>query len=112
MLASFHAHSPGIQVTPQQLRWDPLTTDLVKAPEGVDFVDGLTTLAGAGDSQVKNGLAIHIYCATKSMDKKSFYNSDGDMLIGRCTASGRSVAQLTLVSPRLYLQSRNNTACS
>ncbi|EPQ31839.1 uncharacterized protein PFL1_00038 [Pseudozyma flocculosa PF-1] len=81
VLASFHAFSPDIEVTPQQLRWDPLSTDAVKAPEGVDFVDSLTTLCGAGESQTKDGLAIHIYCANKSMGRKSFYNSDGDLLI-------------------------------
>ncbi|KAN0066429.1 hypothetical protein ACQY0O_000523 [Thecaphora frezii] len=81
VLASFHHSSPGIEVTPQQLRWDPLSTHAVRAPEGADFVDGLATLAGAGDSQVKDGLAIHVYCANKSMHKKSLYNSDGDFLI-------------------------------
>jgi homogentisate 1,2-dioxygenase len=44
---------------------------------------GLRTLAGAGDAQTKNGLAIHTYLATKSMERRSFYNSDGDFLIGR-----------------------------
>ncbi|PWN53311.1 putative homogentisate 1,2-dioxygenase [Violaceomyces palustris] len=78
VISSFHPFSPNIVPTPQQLRWDPLN---VSDAGDVDFVDGLTTLAGAGDSQTKNGLAIHIYCATKSMEKRAFYNSDGDMLI-------------------------------
>lgn len=78
LLGSFHAHSPDIVVTPQQLRWDPLVQNV---PEGVDFVDGLITLAGAGDTQTKDGLAIHTYTASAPMHRKSFYNSDGDLLI-------------------------------
>lgn len=78
VLASFHAHSPDIHPTPQQLRWDPLVEH---GPKDVDFVDGLVTLAGAGDTQLKNGIAIHTYTATKGMRRRSFYNSDGDLLI-------------------------------
>lgn len=66
-------------VDPNQLRWRPFSH-----PEGmgeVDWVESLVTLAGAGDCTTKGGLAVHIYTATKSMDKKAFYNSDGDMLI-------------------------------
>ncbi|SPO22250.1 probable homogentisate 1,2-dioxygenase [Ustilago trichophora] len=78
VLGSFHAHSPDIHPTPQQLRWDPLVEDVGK---DVDFVEGLVTLAGAGDTQLKNGIAIHTYTATKGMGRRSFYNSDGDLLI-------------------------------
>ena len=77
VLSSFHAFSPDIEATPQQLRWDPL---LVKGAENSDFVDGLTTIGGAGDTQLKNGLAIHCYNFSRDMDKKAFYNSDGDFL--------------------------------
>ena len=78
VVASFHAHSPEIEATPQQLRWDPLELPNAAA---LDFVDGMATLAGAGDSQTKDGLAVHVYCAGQSMHRKAFYNSDGDMLI-------------------------------
>lgn len=81
LVASFHSFSPSIEATPQQLRWDPLA---VADEAQHDFVDGLSTLGGAGDSQVKDGLAIHFYSFTRNMDRKSFYNSDGDMLIGVC----------------------------
>lgn len=66
-------------VDPNQLRWRPFSH-----PEGmgeVDWIESLVTLAGAGDCTTKGGLAVHIYTATKSMENKSFYNSDGDMLI-------------------------------
>ncbi|EKC98769.1 hypothetical protein A1Q2_07001 [Trichosporon asahii var. asahii CBS 8904] len=77
VVSSFHAHSPDIEPTPQQLRWDPLT---FPGAEGVDFVDGITTLGGAGDTQMKDGLGIHFYAFGRNMGKKSFYNSDGDFL--------------------------------
>jgi homogentisate 1,2-dioxygenase len=36
---------------------------------------------------MKEGCAIHIYCANKSMENKAFYNSDGDFLIGSYSQS-------------------------
>lgn len=47
----------------------------------VDWLDGLYTLAGQGDSCSKTGLAIHMYSCNTSMGKKALYNSDGDFLI-------------------------------
>ncbi|KAI8376480.1 homogentisate 1,2-dioxygenase [Radiomyces spectabilis] len=66
-------------VTPTQLRWSPF--DLPSEDEQVHFVQGLKTLAGAGDPACRTGLAVHIYTANKSMDRSAFYNSDGDMMI-------------------------------
>lgn len=48
---------------------------------GTDFVDGLFTLAGAGDPAVERGLAIHLYAANASMGDRSFCNADGDLAI-------------------------------
>jgi homogentisate 1,2-dioxygenase len=47
----------------------------------VDFVQGLKTIAGNGDPTLHEGLAIHMYLANASMEKKAFCNNDGDMLI-------------------------------
>jgi homogentisate 1,2-dioxygenase len=47
----------------------------------VDFIDGIVSYAGAGHPSTKTGVAIHYYLANCSMDKKAFYNSDGDFLI-------------------------------
>jgi homogentisate 1,2-dioxygenase len=47
----------------------------------VDFIQGLKSLAGAGDPACRSGLAIHIYTANTNMGKSAFYNSDGDFLI-------------------------------
>lgn len=57
--------------TPNQLRWDPLPLPA----EPTDFVDGMTTIAG------NDGIAIHIYAANRSMQKRFFYNADGELLI-------------------------------
>jgi homogentisate 1,2-dioxygenase len=42
----------------------------------------LVTVGGAGDPQIKTGLAIYLYAANTSMKNTSFFNSDGDFLIG------------------------------
>jgi homogentisate 1,2-dioxygenase len=47
----------------------------------VDFVDGMMTLGGNGDSSVQTGGAIHIYVATRSMHKRFFWNADGEFLL-------------------------------
>lgn len=49
--------------------------------EPTDFVEGLVSVGGAGDPSLKNGLAIYLYSANKSMGNKSFFSSDGDFLI-------------------------------
>jgi homogentisate 1,2-dioxygenase len=47
----------------------------------VDFVCGLKTLCGAGSPVMREGLAVHIYVADKSMENEALCNSDGHMLI-------------------------------
>ncbi|KAJ1948026.1 hypothetical protein EC988_005340 [Linderina pennispora] len=64
--------------TPTQICWLPFE---IPESEPLDFVTGLCTIGGAGDTALKSGLAVHIYAATKSMDKRAFSNSDGDLLI-------------------------------
>lgn len=71
--------SPVIEVptSPNQLRWDPL--DIPDEP--TDFIDGLATIALNGDALAQAGIGIHIYRASRSMDGRFFYNSDGELLI-------------------------------
>lgn len=72
---------------PNQLRWIPfdvpakLTDDTPN--DGIDFVQGLHTLCGAGDSRTRHGLAVHVFLCNRSMVDTAFYNSDGDFLIGK-----------------------------
>lgn len=64
---------------PSQFRWNPF--DLPNEGAKIDFVDGLSTICGAGDPKTRNGLAIHVYTFNSSMENRAFYNSDGDLLI-------------------------------
>lgn len=78
---SIVASSSSCEITPTQLRWSPF--DLPAEGEKVDFVQGIKTVSVAGDPTAASGLAIHIYTANTNMDHKAFYNSDGDILIGK-----------------------------
>ncbi len=62
--------------SPNQLRWSPITVP----EEPTDFIAGLRTLAGNGDSHMHSGVAIHIYVANRSMER-FFYDADGELLI-------------------------------
>ncbi|WP_336950311.1 homogentisate 1,2-dioxygenase [Sphingobium aromaticivastans] len=63
--------------TPNRLRWDPMS--IPERP--VDFLDGLISYCGAGDPAAGDGLAVHLYAANRPMEKRAFYNADGEMLI-------------------------------
>lgn len=66
-----------VPTTPNQLRWDPLPLPT----EPTDFVDGIVTIAGNGDSFSQVGIGIHIYACNKGMTERFFYNADGEMLV-------------------------------
>ncbi|KAJ9134295.1 Homogentisate 1,2-dioxygenase [Pleurostoma richardsiae] len=74
--SNFLPLNPHVHVSPTQLAWLPF--DIT---DGADFVTGLRTIAGSGDPSLREGLATHVYTATKSMEKSAFVNSDGDFLI-------------------------------
>ncbi|GAB1606984.1 homogentisate 1,2-dioxygenase-like [Argonauta hians] len=69
-----------IEPNPNQMRWKPFTIPKVEESKK-DFVQGLSTLCGAGDPRSRHGIAIHIYTCNTSMENKCFYSSDGDLLI-------------------------------
>ena len=78
-------------LAPNRLRWDP-----VDLPEGKDFVDGLVTMLANRDPADLEGVAVHLYRATRSMERRVFVDADGEMLIipqaGQlyiCTEMGR-----------------------
>uniref|UniRef100_A0A673ZXN4 Homogentisate 1,2-dioxygenase n=1 Tax=Salmo trutta TaxID=8032 RepID=A0A673ZXN4_SALTR len=69
-----------VEPDPNQLRWMPFT--IPKSSEKkVDFVTGLHTLCGAGDTKSRNGIGIHMFTCNTSMVDRCFNNSDGDFLI-------------------------------
>jgi homogentisate 1,2-dioxygenase len=65
-------------LAPEPMRWAPLPID---AAGDADFIDGMRTLAGNGDVEAQAGLSVHVYLATRSMDRRAFVNADGEMLV-------------------------------
>ena len=71
------AVSTRSSTTPNQLRWDPVPIPT----EPTDFVDGLVTIAGNGDSFAQTGWPFISMPATRAWATAIFYNADGEMLI-------------------------------
>ncbi|MGH7047672.1 MAG: homogentisate 1,2-dioxygenase [Stellaceae bacterium] len=65
-----------VEPPPNRLRWDPLP--FPEAP--TDFIEGLVTMGGNGDAGLHQGIAVHIYRATRAM-QRVFCNADGELLI-------------------------------
>ncbi|XP_014679905.1 PREDICTED: homogentisate 1,2-dioxygenase-like, partial [Priapulus caudatus] len=84
---------------PSQLRWKPF--DLPADDAKVDFVEGLHTLAGAGDAMTRNGLAIHIYACNASMIDRAGANglaNPRDFLTPRAWFEDRDVEEYAVVN--------------
>jgi homogentisate 1,2-dioxygenase len=64
-------------LAPNRLRWDP-PSDL---PSGCDFVDGMVTMLANRDPSDLEGVAVHLYRASKSMTNRVFVDADGELLI-------------------------------
>ena len=71
------APTTEVPIPPNAMRWNALPMP----SEPTDFIDGLTTIATNGDASTQIGLGIHVYCANIDMDKRFFYNADGELLI-------------------------------
>lgn len=67
----------GAEPNPNRLRWNPIAIP----DEPCDFVDGIFTIGGNGDTVTHSGVGIHWYRANTSMRRRYFVNSDGEMLI-------------------------------
>ena len=74
---AFHNDFGGGPVTPEKLRWSPLS--LPGAP--TDFVEGLFTMAGNGGPEAGTGVGIHLYAANRDMQGRFFYDADGELLL-------------------------------
>jgi homogentisate 1,2-dioxygenase len=61
----------AVPTPPDQLRWDPLPLPT----DGTDFIDGMVSMAGNA------ACGIHLYVANRSMDRRFFYDADGELLI-------------------------------
>lgn len=56
---------------PNQLRWDPMPMPT----QPVDWLDGMVSMAG------NRHCGIHVYAANRSMERRWFYDADGELLI-------------------------------
>lgn len=82
--------------TPELVGWRPLAIPDSSAAR-VDFVDGLRTIAGAGDPSDERGLAVHAYAANASMRDRAMYDADGDLMLLPDTGALRVVTEFGLV---------------
>jgi len=73
----FEAAAAGEPLAPNRLRWDP-PADL---PTGKDFVDGMVTMLVNRSPDVLEGVAVHLYRAERSMERRVFVNADGELVI-------------------------------
>jgi homogentisate 1,2-dioxygenase len=64
-------------LAPNRLRWNP-PSDL---PARADFVDGMVTMLTNRDPADLEGVAVHQYRASKSMERRVFVDADGELLI-------------------------------
>ncbi|KAJ3127749.1 hypothetical protein HK098_005866 [Nowakowskiella sp. JEL0407] len=78
-IPTFAPNGSYCKSVPDQLRWSPFS--MPSNEKKVNFIQGLQTIAGAGDPSTKNGLAMYVYTANVNMENEAFYNSDGDFLI-------------------------------
>ena len=76
LIRSSHA-SELAQTPPTQFRWSPLPIP----PKSTDFIQGLITIAVAGDQSMHTGGALHLYAINASMNDTYFYNADGELCI-------------------------------
>jgi homogentisate 1,2-dioxygenase len=63
-------------LAPNRLRWDPLDWP----DEPLDLVDSLTTMVANRDPSDLIGVAVHIYRAGKDMERRFFFDADGELL--------------------------------
>src|SRR3954469_5731940 len=72
----FTASSLADPLPPNRLRWDPLPLE----GEGVDLIDGMTTMVANGGPEALSGCAVHVYRATRDMERRFFFDADGELL--------------------------------
>ncbi|HZB69244.1 MAG TPA: homogentisate 1,2-dioxygenase [Sphingomicrobium sp.] len=73
----FRAAAGGEPLAPNRLRWDPPSG----LPSDADFVDGMATMLHARVPEDLEGVAVHVYAAARSMDRRVFVDADGELLI-------------------------------
>ncbi|KAM0205064.1 hypothetical protein ACHAPA_008617 [Fusarium lateritium] len=75
----FLSLNKAVETLPQQAEWSPFP--LPRDKDQVDFTDGLHALAGSGDPNLREGIALYVFAFNTSMPNKAYCNADGDYLI-------------------------------
>jgi len=60
-----------------QYRWDPVP----HSEEPLNWITGMRTVTTAGDVNVQEGMASHVYLVTESMVDEYFYSADSELLV-------------------------------
>lgn len=63
-------------LAPNRLRWGPIADP---AP-GTDLIDGMTTMLVTRDPADLEGAAVHLYATNADMDRRVFFDADGELL--------------------------------
>ena len=64
-------------LAPNRLRWDPVAPIAGDA----DLIDGMTTMLVNRDPADLEGVALHVFAATKDMTSRVFVDADGELLL-------------------------------
>ena len=64
-------------LAPNRLRWDPPE----HLPKDKDFVDGLVTMLVNRSPEDLEGVAVHLYRASRSMERRVLVDADGELVI-------------------------------
>jgi homogentisate 1,2-dioxygenase len=75
--ALFEAAAGGAPLAPNRLRWHPVADLAADA----DFVDGMAAMLHARQPEDLEGVAVYLYRASKSMERRVFVDADGELLI-------------------------------
>jgi homogentisate 1,2-dioxygenase len=66
----------GDPLPPNRLRWDPLEY----SDEPADLIDSIATMVANRDPAELEGVAVHIYRASRDMERRFFFDADGELL--------------------------------
>jgi homogentisate 1,2-dioxygenase len=73
----FAAAASGEPLAPNRLRWNPLPLPA----EAADFIDSMVTMMVNRPPETLEGVAVHVYRAGRDMERRAFFNADGELLI-------------------------------
>ena len=72
----FAPGTSGDPLPPDRLRWGPIADP---SPD-TDLIDGMATMLANRDPADLEGVAVHVYAANADMDRRAFFNADGELL--------------------------------